>query len=668
MPEAKYEGAFWYHHIQNHPDFDEMARQHVRYIWTSFWFPYQGEWLPAEKEWYPYTYNRWFMLKQKMNDGIINAFVKEMHDHGIGVYAFFNVCEYGGGGGQGGEPPSQGYDYIEKHFADAIAKDANGNSPIQWDGSRGLNPDPRYSYLAHLREHVRRHLQRLPGIDGFCIDRMDWANVFDFAHDDGLTMFALRPATNMAEPVAKAVQEVCRLNHAAGKRVFVNQFWRVEPLRDVDGSCHEDDCLAQRYLIPLRPASAWNYVKPYQGDLLAFEGQLKQRLQIALFPHMITHNFWICQQGRAAGRRSLGNLRPAVRVADRQAPSALRPLRVGHGGERRESVSQRVGPLRRSRHVAGPLSVARRSRHGDRDRPPERRRRRGTEMAHVYSADARPRRATIAPTPEGTSVLLDRHATASVLLLGKGAEPPLADGDAAAIAATRDRLFPRLGRTAAPAANATGKETVPFSANNSGSGFAPPKFARATLQILGVHLGPPGAVRVAVNGEAVGTISTDRGTFAWSPKPTDRSDGPPTVSLSVGDDGMWYVPRRIRLTPQGNDRGGHVAQWTPDVPPVRGASGRETVFPLKWAKLEDCARGDGPLRGQRRRARRAMARRVGIAVGLAGGDQPRDAGAQRIQRMARRRQPPCLQWQRQGPARSRAAFAVRRRAPGCLLV
>ena len=77
------------------------------------------------------------------------------------------------------------------------------------------------------------------------------------------------------------------------RNVFVNQFWRVELLHNVDGSCHELDYLAQRYLIPFRPATAWEQQRPYVGqrDLAAFEAHLKQRLQIALLPQMIAQRF-----------------------------------------------------------------------------------------------------------------------------------------------------------------------------------------------------------------------------------------------------------------------------------------------------------------------------------------------------------------------------------------
>ena len=106
-----------------------------------------------------------------------------------------------------------------------------------------------------------------------------------------------RPVENMAVPVGEAGREVCRLAHAQGKRVWVNQFYRVEVLRDVDGTCHEYDYpRGLSYLSPYRPASAWHADRPYGGDLLEFEAQMKLRLQTALFPQMIAHSFPISQQ------------------------------------------------------------------------------------------------------------------------------------------------------------------------------------------------------------------------------------------------------------------------------------------------------------------------------------------------------------------------------------
>jgi hypothetical protein len=144
---------------------------------------------------------------------------------------------------------------------------------------------------------LERYIERLPELEGVIIDRLDWSSRLDYGHDDGFSMVGNQAVENMAMPVAEAVQEVCRMAHAANRRIIVNQFWRVEVLRDVDGYCHECDYVpALAYLAPYRPLSAWEERKKYDGDLLEFEKQMKLRLQFACFPQMIAHQFPISQQ------------------------------------------------------------------------------------------------------------------------------------------------------------------------------------------------------------------------------------------------------------------------------------------------------------------------------------------------------------------------------------
>ncbi len=296
LPRGPYEGAFWYHHIHAHPDFTELARQKVRFIWSSFWFTHLGEYLPDEQQWFPYTYAKWWSLGEPMNDGTIRAFIDDMHEHRIGVFAYFNVTEYGGAGGKEGDTATAAH-LLQEQFANALMKDEAGQAISTWEGAMAMNARRDCALYPALAEQIRRHVTRLPELDGFVIDRLDWGSRYDFGHDDGLTMLGAQAVENMAGPVSDGVAEVCRQSHAAGWRVYVNQFWRLEMLRDVDGYCHESDIVRGiGYLAPLRPASAWHMRKPYHGDLLQFEGQLKQRLQFALQPQMIAHEFPISQQ------------------------------------------------------------------------------------------------------------------------------------------------------------------------------------------------------------------------------------------------------------------------------------------------------------------------------------------------------------------------------------
>jgi hypothetical protein len=297
LPRGRSEGVFWYHHIQDHPDFTEMARQHVRYMWSSFWFTYLGNYMPDGPEWAPYTYAHWWKLGQMMSDEKIKAFIAEMKQHGIGIYGYFNVTEFGGVGGAADDSTEVPDLLLHNRFSEAAVKDPQGREIPSWGGARAMNPRLAGPFWPWLKAQCEHYLQRLPELEGLIIDRLDWSSKLDYGCDDGFTMVGNQPAENMAQPVAEAVQEVCRMAHAAHRRVFVNQFWRVEVLRNVDGYCHENDYVpALAYLAPYRPLSAWEERKKYDGDLLEFEKQMKLRLQFACFPQMIAHQFPISQQ------------------------------------------------------------------------------------------------------------------------------------------------------------------------------------------------------------------------------------------------------------------------------------------------------------------------------------------------------------------------------------
>jgi hypothetical protein len=574
LPRGPFEASFYYHHIQDHPDFEEMARQNVRYLWSSFWFTHVGEYLPAETEWYPYTASNWWNLGEKISDEKINHFIKEMNDHGVAVFAYFNVDEYGGEGiyngvEQHGDSPVIEQDRRER-FANALVQDSSGKEIVSWRGTKVMNPDPRYSYYPYLMEQVRRHLTRLPGIYGFIIDRMDWGSRIDFAHDDGFTMVGSHPAENLAMPIAAAVNEICRLSHAQGKRVFTNQFYRIEGLRDVDGVCHENDYLpALAYLTPLRPAAAWNYRQPYHGDLLLFEAQLKRRLQFALFPQMIAHQFPISQQepdARAADLLEIYAPLFATLVGKQQVllPHCVAVSGANDANLFRNGEGNYVAPVTSrtrflSRRVAASESATLRLRVPD-----------AVELkwAHVYSADAPPYRARVTFTGEGLQVDVRQHGTASMVVIGKAPEPPLSEGDSARIAQLRDQLF---GLAAQPAHAIPG---APTDVEVQG----------AFITIEGTQAGQWGSVGVLVNGERQGEISSGQGTFPLS---TPLGENPPTVTLTLPDQGMWFVPQHLELVAQAvNGKNYRLAEWTPGDDARAGNFSGDLELRMRWCKAE----------------------------------------------------------------------------------
>jgi len=428
MPRGPHEGAFWYHHIHDHPDFDEMARQNVRYLWASFWFTHLGEYLPDATEWKPYTYACWWKLGKPVSDAFIRDFCRRMHSRQIGVYAYFNLTEYGGAGDESGDA-TEAERRLKERFADAMIRNAAGQPIPTWEGAMAMNPGGRYPLWPFLEEQARRHLRRLPEIDGFIVDRLDWTSTFDYAHDDGLTRLGEKPAENLAVPVAEALARLCEMTHAAGKRVLVNQFYRVEVLRDVDGYCHENDLLpALGWLSPYRPAAAWHRVRPYKDDLYAFEAHLKQRLQFALMPQMIAREFPIAQQepdpeaadlleryaplfARLAGKEQV--LLPHCIEADGENDVNLF---INGAGQYVIPLTSRQRFLSRRAESFETVTVRLRVPRAD-----------GLAWAHVVSPDAPVGPARIVAAPGGVNIVVERHGAASIIMAGTSPEPALPD-------------------------------------------------------------------------------------------------------------------------------------------------------------------------------------------------------------------------------------------------
>ena len=216
------------------------------------------------------------------------------------------------------------------------------------------------SLFPALAEQLHRHVTRLPQLDGFIIDRLDWANGIDYGHDDGMTMIGKRPVENMAGPVAEGVAEVCRQAHAAGWRVYVNQFWRVEVLPRQRRLLPRERPRAGVALrlgvsagigvelpaaVPCRPLAVRG---PIETPLAVCRLSADDRPQVS---HLATGRQ--CQCGRP-----VGTVRAAVCHAGRQRAGLVAALRERVRSKRRESVRQSGGRLRRARNVAGAVSVA----------------------------------------------------------------------------------------------------------------------------------------------------------------------------------------------------------------------------------------------------------------------------------------------------------------------
>ena len=571
LPRGEYEGAFYYHHIQDHPSFEEMASQGVRYLWSSFWFKFVGDYMPAEKEWYPYTYAKWWNLKKMIGDVQIRAFIKEMHEHGIGTFGYFNFTEFGGPGGKEGTKEAADRTIQEK-FRNCLVEDAAGHTITSWQGNKVVNPGPQYSYFAYNMEQLRRYVSRLPQLDGYCIDRLDWASTCDYAHQDGVSMIGNHPVENLATPIAHALEETCRMAHAAGQRVYVNQFWRLEVIKDVDGYCHEYDFpRGLGYVSPFRPASAWEYPDPYLKtwpttgvtkaaveahpdrsveDLTPFEAKLKTRLQFAVFPHMIAHTFPISQQWPSPKAADLLQLYTPLFNLLHKKEQVLLPHCVAVTGPNDANLFTNA-----KGHYVAPVTSRLNFASGTRGqtertvlqlRVPDH-----SELAwaHVYSVEGKPQRAALSHHAEAIEVTLPSHLTASVVVVGKGAEvsrqseqeglsercQALLDLQPRALESV-ERLLPGLSQ-----------------------------LQESRLLVKGKHVGAQGSVAVLVNGRETAKAPSEPDTFILTPAFQGQERLPMFVEIVTGDEGTWFVPTGIEL--RGKTADGRICSqtcWTPE--------------------------------------------------------------------------------------------------------
>ena len=569
MPSGVLDGSFWYHHILRRPDPQELKRHNVRYLWSSFCFTHLGEYLPEATVWKPYTYpeNSLFPIPgEEMSDALIDRFCEEMQKEDIHVFAYFNVTEYGGKGEDGDAVRAERI--LREQFADALIKQANGNAIGTWEGAMAMNANEKYSLWQFLKEQIERHLRRLPGIEGFLIDRLDWAATLDFAHDDGVTMVAEKPAENLALVVAGAVERVCGLAHEKNKRVYVNQFGRIEPVKHTDGFCHEWDFMSMGYLSPFKPAAAWFGQHPYSGpDYSIHEANLKKRLQIALFPHLIAHEFPVAQQTPHPVASDCNEMFAPLFAPFVGKRQVLLPHPISVTGANDCNLFTDI----KGNWLIPVTSRTRFLTKGDRsteqiivtlDVPDAN----DAKWAHAIPVAAPPYRALLTITEGKAAVTLPTHGTATMLIIGKGAEPALPETDDKRLLDVCNARFPE-------------KSVVAAKTPTAAPDFSKQRVRSAMLSISGQHYMHAAPLQAALNGEVVGMITADSGMISCD---NVTPNVKPVVSITASDQGSWWLPIKIRLNLVMDDQTMYSAVWTPELSPLQGTD-KVLDIELQWS-------------------------------------------------------------------------------------
>jgi len=290
----------------------------------------------------------------------------------------------------------------------------------------------------------------------------------------------------------------------------------------------------------------------------------------ALFPHMIAHEFQISQQepdARAADLLEIYAPLFATLIGKEQVllPHCVTVTGANDVNLFRNPEGNYVAPVTSrtrflSRRVAASETAIVSLRVPDFA---------DLKWAHIYSADAPPCRGTVTNANGESKIEIRHHGTASMVVVGKGTEPSLNDNDSARLGQLRDRLFGIPGpATTSPVGRPAGVD-----------------LRQASVRIEGTQVGQWGLVGVLINGKPAGAISSAFGTF-----PLSSAVGtiPPTVTLTVPDEGMWFVPQHIDLVAPGAEgKQYRIAQGTPDDAARAGNFIGDIELHLQWCAPEE---------------------------------------------------------------------------------
>lgn len=217
-------------------------------------WPYLGMFLPPvadEENWNSWTGfgSETSTVGRSTSFRAINDDYRAMHRQGLHLLAYFNLTEFGyqikypkpDGQPTPDQPLWQDSNaYLHAKLRDAVLYTKDGRAYFSWN--RSVVMDPAHSvYEAHLVEHLRRHIEKVPDFDGICIDRLDWFEKFNFRRDDGISWAENGPCAAMILSWHQIMRKVEQLLHPAGKVIFSNpHLARLDLMGPVDGIFDEN--------------------------------------------------------------------------------------------------------------------------------------------------------------------------------------------------------------------------------------------------------------------------------------------------------------------------------------------------------------------------------------------------------------------------------------------
>lgn len=185
---------------------------------------------------------------------LIEEHCKLARKAGIGTFLYYNTTE-------------SEYWYAQKNFADSIAKSEGDKTIAAWKGDRYpdkracwlMNSDPKTKFGQQMIAEATQMVDSYPSAAGFFWDVYGRSYMFDFAHDDGITMVNNKPAYYPEFMYQRLIeQSIGPLLHSRGMTITANKPVTVASTRGVDGVMTMEDA-------PREESPGWITTQSYLG-------------------------------------------------------------------------------------------------------------------------------------------------------------------------------------------------------------------------------------------------------------------------------------------------------------------------------------------------------------------------------------------------------------------
>ncbi|MCW5980758.1 MAG: hypothetical protein KIT09_21940 [Bryobacteraceae bacterium] len=262
--------------------------QHGHFPWYGLMIP-----KPDVKSWVSESHNLPGYTNTRER---IAAHARLAKEYGIGTFIYYNITE-------------AEHWYAGKEFPENIAKDEDGRSigafrAAEYPDNRScflMNADPASRFGKHMIDQAREMVEAYPAIAGFFWDVYGRSYMFDFAHDDGITMVNNKPAYYPEFMFQRQMRDhIGPMLRAKGMCITANKPTTIADCRGVDGIMAEEHTPDEE-LADWIPATSFTGLNRH---VMVLDGQSGMRAELLLLT-CLRYGMFHSDIGTRGGRREL---------------------------------------------------------------------------------------------------------------------------------------------------------------------------------------------------------------------------------------------------------------------------------------------------------------------------------------------------------------------------